>query len=190
MPDIPDLVIEYSINGGVTWHHGKTVPGRVRHDKHALLAQRAAVREQAHIGHGDEVIITRVLPEGDPRAVVNRLILEPGGTITVTRGQLLSVLSDAGLITPGAGTGSDVWDTLARRAGAQRWAAAVPRQPAAPPDDELSRQQAAEALAEWQAAMADEGALGDMLAAGQQMAEFIAGWLDAAGMPEGVDNPD
>lgn len=65
----------------------------------------------------------------------------------------------------------------------------MPRQPTAPPDEELSRQQAAEALAEWQAAMADEGALGDMLAAGQQMAEFIADWLDAAGMPEGVDNP-
>lgn len=70
MPDGPDLVIEYSIDGGVIWHHGKTVPGRVRHDKRALLAQRAAVREQAHAGHGDEVIITRVLPEGDPRAVL------------------------------------------------------------------------------------------------------------------------
>jgi hypothetical protein len=72
MPDGPDLVIEYSIDGGVIWHHGKTVPGRVRHDKRALLAQRAAVREQAHAGHGDEVIITRVLPEGDPRAVLKR----------------------------------------------------------------------------------------------------------------------
>ena len=38
MPNGPDLVIECSIDGGVTWHHCKTVPGWVRRD--ALLAQR------------------------------------------------------------------------------------------------------------------------------------------------------
>jgi hypothetical protein len=180
MPDGPDLVIEYSIDGGVTWHHGKTVPGRVRYDKHALLAQRAAVREQAHAGHGDEVIITRVLPEGDPRAVLNRPSRggSAGGTITVTRHQLLTALYAAGLATPGADAG--VWDRLA--------VASPPGPPAAPApaDDGLARQQAAEALAEWQAAMTDEGSLGDMLSAGEQMAEFIAGWLDAGGAVVGT----
>ena len=237
MPDGPDLVIEYSIDGGVIWHHGKTVPGRVRHDKRALLAQRAAVREQAHAGHGDEVIITRVLPEGDPRAVVNwpgradpRAVLNrpsrggrAGGTITVTRHQLLTALYAAGLATPGTGAGVGVWDRLAaasppgppgvpapaddglaRQQAAEalrdrrqqvaealrEWHAAMspPGPPAAPTpaDDGLARQQAAEALAEWQAAMTDEGSLGDMLSAGQQMAEFIVGWLDAGGAVAGT----
>lgn len=195
MPNGPDLVSECSIDGGVIWHHGKTVPGRVRHDKRALLAQRAAVREQAHAGHGDEVIITRVLPEGDrraglnrpgradPRVVINRSGPEPGGTITITRHQLLTALYAAGLATPGTGAGVGVWDRLA--AASPPGPAAVP----APADDALARQQATEALAEWQAAMTDEGSLGDMLSAGQQMAEFIVGWLDAGGMPPGVDNP-
>jgi hypothetical protein len=209
MPDGPDLVIEYSIDGGVTWHHGKTVPGRVRHDKHALLAQRAAVRELAHAGHGDEVIITRVLSEGDPRAVLNRPSRggSAGGTITVTRHQLLTALYTAGLATPGADAG--VWDRLAaasppgppaaptpaddglaRQQAAEalrEWHAAMsPPGPPAPADDGLARQQAAEALAERQAAMTDEGSLGDMLSAGEQMAEFIAGWLDAGGAVVGT----
>ena len=34
-----------------------------------------------------------------------------------------------------------------------------------PADDGLARQQAAEALAEWQASMTDEGSLSDMLSA-------------------------
>ena len=76
-----------------------------------------------------------------------------------------------------------MWDRLA--------AASPPGPPAAPTpaDDGLARQQAAEALAEWQVAMTDEGSLGDMLSAGQQVTEFIVGWLDAGGMPPGVDNP-
>jgi hypothetical protein len=184
MPDLPDLVIEYSIDSGVTWHHGKTVRGRVRHDKRALKAERAAVREQANAGHDYAMIITRLRPEGDPRAVLKR----PGRA--AERGA-------AERMAAAEGEAAERRAATARQAAAERRAALV-RQAVAehrsaavpgPADDELSRQQAAEALAEWQEAMTDEGSLGDMLAAGQQMAEFIAGWLDAAGMPEGVDNP-
>jgi hypothetical protein len=95
---------------------------------------------------------------------------------------------------PAASTPAD--DGRARQQAAEalrEWHAAMspPGLPAAPTpaDDGRARQQAAEALAEWQAAMTDEGSLGDMLSAGQQMAEFIVGWLDAGGMPPGVDNP-
>ena len=85
-------------------------------------------------------------------------------------------------------------DGLARRQqvaeALREWHAAMsPHGPPAPADDGLARQQAAEALAGWQASMTDEGSLSDMLSAGQQMAEFIADWLDAGGMPPGVDNP-
>lgn len=127
MPDLPDLVIEYSIDGGVTWLYGKTVEARVAADPAALAAHRGIICTLARRRHGGVAgVATRVLPEGGPRARVNRpgrarprAVLnrpgpEPGGTITVTRGQLLSALSDAGLIAPGTGTGSDVWDTLAR----------------------------------------------------------------------------
>jgi hypothetical protein len=117
--------------------------------------------------------------------------VRPGGdyTLTITRQQLLDALADAGLIILGAGTGGAVWDDLASAAVSAPVAAPDPAPDLTPADDELSRQQAAEALTEWHAAMTDEGSLGDMLSAGQQMAEFIADWLDASRMPEGVDNP-
>jgi hypothetical protein len=185
MPDIPDLVIEYSIDGGVTWHHGKTVRGRVRHDKRALKAERAAVREQAHAGHDYAMIITRLRPEGDPRAVLKRprrTVAERGAAERMAAAERDAAERRAAAERMAA---AERRAALVRQAVAERRDAAVP----GPADDELSRQQAAEALAEWQAAMTGEGSLGDMLAAGQQTAEFIADYLDAAGMPEGVDNP-
>lgn len=86
-----DLVIEYSLDGGAHWHHGKTVPGWVRSDKAAMSGQRAAVRQLARHDHGDvERITTRVLPEHDPRAVVNQLA--GGTTVTVSVADLELVL--------------------------------------------------------------------------------------------------
>jgi hypothetical protein len=105
-------------------------------------------------------VFTRMLPEDDPRAILNQPVAAaPGGRmLTFTRGQLLAALSGAGLTTFGTGAGADVWDALADAA------------PAPPADDELLRQQAAEALAGWHAATTiDEGSLGDVLGAGFRM---------------------
>ena len=66
-------VIEYSLDGGRTWYHGRYVQAWVTEDGHALSGQRAVVREFAAKDHGDvERIITRVLAESDPRAVFNQ----------------------------------------------------------------------------------------------------------------------
>ena len=66
-------VIEYSINDGATWHHGRTVEAWVRSDPAALGQQRAVVRGFAREWHGNvESVVTRVLFEDDPRAVLNQ----------------------------------------------------------------------------------------------------------------------
>lgn len=91
----PGLVIEYSIDAGATWTHGRTVAGWVRADPAQLALQRAAVREQARGDHGDvERVITRVLADDDPRGVLNQ---PPAGAspdlpppAAVTIGDLLS----------------------------------------------------------------------------------------------------
>jgi hypothetical protein len=63
-------VIEYSINDGATWHHGKTIEAWAA--LNALAALDACVREYARAEHGNvEHIVTRVLAEDDPRAVNN-----------------------------------------------------------------------------------------------------------------------
>lgn len=73
MADPVDLVIEYSIDGGTTWHHGKTVPAWVGEDTLAMKLQRAAVRDNARDWHGDVgAVATRVLPEDDPRGALNQ----------------------------------------------------------------------------------------------------------------------
>lgn len=66
-------VIEYSINDGLTWHHGRTIEAWVRSDPAALSQQRGVVREFARRDHGNvESVVTRVLFEDDPRAVLNQ----------------------------------------------------------------------------------------------------------------------
>lgn len=70
--DPRDLVIEYTIDGGQTWHHGKTVAGWVGRDPGQLRVQRAAVREDALAEHGEGSVRTRVLPEDDPRCVLSQ----------------------------------------------------------------------------------------------------------------------
>ena len=68
-------IIEYSLDGGVTWFHGRTVEAWVAADKHVLAGQRGVVRGFAIEEHGSvERIVTRVLSEDDPRAVVNRVL--------------------------------------------------------------------------------------------------------------------
>lgn len=66
-------IIEYSINDGATWHHGRTVEAWVMTDPATLTSQRAVIREFARQEHGDvERVVTRVLSENDPRAVNNQ----------------------------------------------------------------------------------------------------------------------
>jgi len=66
-------VIEYSIDGGHTWHHGRSVESWVVADQGALAGQRAATREYARTEHGDvETVTTRVLAGDDPRGVLNQ----------------------------------------------------------------------------------------------------------------------
>lgn len=118
-----DLLIEYSLDGGGTWHHGKTVPGWVRGDLAAMSLQRAAVRQLARHDHGDvERITTRVLPEHDPRAVVNQLAqagqYPDHAAVTVTRLQLVQVLRDEALTVTGTGVGDRVFAALVKRAAA------------------------------------------------------------------------
>lgn len=70
-----DYVIEYSIDGGQTWQHGRTVPGGAVADTDMRSIQRAAVRGQARDAHGNvESVTTRVLAEDDPRGVLNQPI--------------------------------------------------------------------------------------------------------------------
>jgi hypothetical protein len=66
-------VIEYSIDGGHTWHHGRSVESWVVADQGALAGQRAATREYARTEHGDvESVMTRVLDGDDPRGMLNQ----------------------------------------------------------------------------------------------------------------------
>ena len=66
-------VIEYSINDGATWHHGRTVEAWVTADPAVLGDQRAVVRGLARGWHGNvEHVVTRVLADDDPRGMLNQ----------------------------------------------------------------------------------------------------------------------
>lgn len=66
-------VIEYSLNGGATWEHGRTVQAWVAADTETLRSQRAVVRGFAREWHGNvERVITRVLAADDPRDALNQ----------------------------------------------------------------------------------------------------------------------
>ena len=66
-------VIEYSLDGGLTWHHGRTVEAWVVADAATLAGQRGVVREFARKDHGNvESVVTRVLAVDDPRAVFSQ----------------------------------------------------------------------------------------------------------------------
>ena len=66
-------VIEYSINDGATWHHGRTVEAWVTADPATLRVQRAVVRDLARDWHGNvEHVVTRVLADDDPRGVLQQ----------------------------------------------------------------------------------------------------------------------
>jgi hypothetical protein len=68
-----DQIIEWSTDGGDTWHHGKTVDARFANDKGVMSDQRGHVRAQVRDEHGGvDHVATRILPEDDPRAEVNR----------------------------------------------------------------------------------------------------------------------
>ena len=68
-------VIEFSIDGGATWKHGRTIEGWVKSDPAALGQQRAIVRDMAREEFGDvESVVTRVLKEDDPRGFLNRYV--------------------------------------------------------------------------------------------------------------------
>jgi hypothetical protein len=70
----PTSVIEYSIDGGATWQHGKTIEAWVAADAGHLSDQRGHVRAFARDEHGNvDHVATRVLSEDDPRAVLNQL---------------------------------------------------------------------------------------------------------------------
>lgn len=80
-----DSVIEYSLDGGRTWQHGRTVEAQVADDKAALAGHRFVVRYQAIAEHGRTgAITTRVLLANDPRAVLNQLVesAPPGKAVT------------------------------------------------------------------------------------------------------------
>lgn len=71
--DTDSVIIEYSMNGGATWFHGRTVAASVATDPDALAQQRRVVRELAYADHGNvENVITRVLDAADPQATINR----------------------------------------------------------------------------------------------------------------------
>lgn len=68
-----DYVIEYSLDGGRTWQHGRTVPGGAVADTDMRLIQRAAVRDQARTATGYvDSVTTRILTADDPRGVLNQ----------------------------------------------------------------------------------------------------------------------
>jgi hypothetical protein len=70
----PCKIIEYSIDSGLTWQHGKSVEAWVAADAGHLSVQRGHVRALARDWHGDvDHVMTRVLAEDDPRAEVNRM---------------------------------------------------------------------------------------------------------------------
>ena len=66
-------VIEYSIDGGTTWNHDRTVEGWVAETPAVLRSQRAAVVELARKQLGNVgSVATRVLADDDPRGVLNQ----------------------------------------------------------------------------------------------------------------------
>jgi hypothetical protein len=68
-----DQIIEYSIDGGTTWHHGRTVDARFAADKDVMSDQRGHTRAWVRDEHpGVDHVATRVLDADDPRAEVNR----------------------------------------------------------------------------------------------------------------------
>ncbi|MCK2219719.1 hypothetical protein MF672_038880 [Actinomadura sp. ATCC 31491] len=74
-PESVGVIIEYSLDGGHVWHHGRTLAGWIAEPAYAdaLRKQRQIVRDSARQEHGDvDRIITRVLREDDERAEVNR----------------------------------------------------------------------------------------------------------------------
>ena len=66
-------IIEYSIDDGATWHHGKTIDARFANDPAMMGQQRGHVRAWVRDDHGNvDHVATRVLSADDPRAEVNR----------------------------------------------------------------------------------------------------------------------
>ena len=92
-------VIEYSIDGGTTWNHDRTVEGWVAETPAVLRLQRTAVRELARNQHGNvESVTTRVLAEDDPRGVLNQPVTpkqENKSAADLVRTQAESYASDA-----------------------------------------------------------------------------------------------
>ncbi|HUR74419.1 MAG TPA: hypothetical protein VMZ00_09085 [Sporichthya sp.] len=73
-----DRIIEYSIDGGHVWHHGRIIPAWVvaPDQAEALAAQRAVVRDRAKQQHGQvNRVTTRILSLDDPRAEINHVAL-------------------------------------------------------------------------------------------------------------------
>ena len=101
--DDGSLVIEYSLDGGEHWRHGKTVEGWVGHDRTALAGQREAVREQARADHGHTGSITvRVLPIYDDRAVINQPVYDEAAAQVEAVLNILAPVSE-GLTAVGLG---------------------------------------------------------------------------------------
>lgn len=72
------FVIEYSLDGGVTWHHGRTIAAWAKDDADTLAGQRKSTRDHARDTHGStESVITRVLPDDDPRGVLASPVRAP-----------------------------------------------------------------------------------------------------------------
>ena len=94
-----DYVIEYSIDGGQTWQHGRTVLGGAVADADMRLIQRRAVCEQARDAHGHVgSLSTRILAGDDPRGVLNQPVApkqENKSAADLVRTQAESYASDA-----------------------------------------------------------------------------------------------
>lgn len=86
-----DIVLEYSLDGGVTWEHGRTVPAWVQQDREAMRAQREAVRENVRAQFGNvESISLRALSEDDPRGALNQPPVLPPTPVIFHPGQELA----------------------------------------------------------------------------------------------------
>lgn len=114
----PDYVIEYTLNAGETWQHGRTIPAWVMRDAVMLRLQRAAVRNLAREWHGEGAgaIRTRTLRADDPKGALNQPAApapQPDdhghypddAKVTASRLQLVQTLMDMGLLAAGAGEG-------------------------------------------------------------------------------------
>jgi hypothetical protein len=85
-------VIEYSINDGATWHHGRTIEAWVRRDAASLSAQRQAVRENAREQYGNvEHVVTRLMYENDPLCVLSQPA-SPQVTVTFDSRDAVSII--------------------------------------------------------------------------------------------------